>query len=195
MKIHTAIPAVDEAWAALVEQQGMSDGDLVDLWEHQVQTAEELLAAGADEELVVAGLLHDLGDGRVSDAEHSAWASSMLRPLLGERVAYVIAAHADAKRYLCTVDPAYWNSLSPLSQQTMINQGGLMTPEEVEAFRGHRWFDDAVTLRRCDDRGKRHPAYRCRYRAFPRHAGAGGGTAKRVDPGVTQAPYCGAGRI
>jgi predicted HD phosphohydrolase len=146
--------SADEAWAALVEQQGMSDGDLVDLWEHQVQTAEELLKAGADEELVVAGLLHDLGDGRVSDAEHSAWASRMLRPLLGERVAYVIAAHADAKRYLCSFDPAYWNSLSPLSQQTMINQGGLMTPEEMEAFRGHRWFEDAITLRRCDDRGK-----------------------------------------
>lgn len=154
MKYTQPFKSADEAWAALVEQQGMSDGDLVDLWEHQVQTAEELQRAGADDELVLAGLLHDLGDGRVSDAEHSAWASRMLRPLLGERVAYVIAAHADAKRYLCSVDPGYWSSLSPLSQQTMINQGGLMTAEEVAAFRGHRWFEDAITLRRCDDRGK-----------------------------------------
>lgn len=144
----------DEAWAALVAQQGMSDGDLVDLWNHQTQTAEQLERAGADDELVVAGLLHDLGDGRVSDAEHSAWAAELVRPLLGERVAYVIAAHADAKRYLCTVDPAYWAGLSPLSQQTLLHQGGTMTPEEVEAFRAHPWTEDALTLRRCDDAGK-----------------------------------------
>jgi len=49
----------DEAWSALVEQRGMCDGEAVDLWEHQLQTAEGLERLGADEELIVAGLLHD----------------------------------------------------------------------------------------------------------------------------------------
>jgi predicted HD phosphohydrolase len=147
-----------EAWAALAEQRGMNDGEVVDLWEHQLQTAEGLERLGADEALIVAGLLHDLGDGRVAEVAHASWAAALVRPLLGERVAQAIGAHADAKRYLCTTDPAYWETLSPLSQQTLIAQGGLMSPEEVERFRSAPFFEDAVLLRQCDDAGK-DPAY------------------------------------
>src|SRR6187455_1956004 len=148
----------DEAWAALVEQCGMHDGEAVDLWEHQLQTAEGLERLGADEELIVAGLLHDLGDGRVAEAAHAPWAAALVRPLFGERVAWLIGAHADAKRYLCTTDPAYWETLSPLSRQTMIAQGGLMTVDEVERFRANPLYREAVLLRQCDDGGK-NPAY------------------------------------
>lgn len=144
----------DEAWAALVEQQGMNDGEAVDLWTHQLQTAAGLERLGADEELIVAGLLHDLGDGRVAEAAHAPWAAALVRPLLGERVAWVIGAHADAKRYLCTTDTTYWDTLSPLSKQTLIAQGGLMTPEEVAQFEAHPLARDAVLLRQCDDGGK-----------------------------------------
>lgn len=144
----------DEAWAALVEQQGMNDGEPVDLWTHQLQTAAGLERLGADEELIVAGLLHDLGDGRVAEASHAPWAAALVRPLFGERVAWVIGAHADAKRYLCTTDTAYWDTLSPLSKQTLIAQGGLMTPAEVAQFEAHPLAQDAVLLRQCDDGGK-----------------------------------------
>jgi predicted HD phosphohydrolase len=148
----------DEAWAALVEQRDMNDGEAVDLWEHQVQTAEGLERLGADEELIVAGLLHDLGDGRVAEAAHAPWAAALVRPLLGERVAWVIGAHADAKRYLCTTDTGYWATLSPLSKQTLVAQGGLMTTEELAAFSAHPYAKDAVLLRQCDDGGK-NPSY------------------------------------
>lgn len=148
----------DEAWAALEEQQGMSDGELVDLWQHQLQTAEQLRHLGADDELIVAGLLHDLGDGRVAEAEHAPWAAQLVRPLFGERIAWVIGAHADAKRYLCTTDQGYWSTLSPVSQQTMIQQGGLMSQEEVAAFAANPWAEDALLLRKCDDAGK-NPMY------------------------------------
>ncbi len=144
----------DDAWAALIEQRGMNDGEAVDLWEHQLQTAEGLERQGADEELIVAGLLHDLGDGRVAESAHASWAAALVRPLLGERVAWVIGAHAEAKRYLCTTDPAYWETLSPLSKRTLEAQGGLMTPEEVEQFRANPYADQAVLLRQCDDAGK-----------------------------------------
>jgi predicted HD phosphohydrolase len=149
----------DEAWAALVEQQGMGDGEAIDLWEHQLQTAEGLERLGADEALIVAGLLHDLGDGRVAEVAHAPWAATLVRPLLGERVAWVIGAHADAKRYLCTTDPAYWDTLSPVSKRTLEAQGGLMTPDEVEQFRAHPFADQAVLLRQCDDAGK-DPSHR-----------------------------------
>ncbi len=144
----------DEAWAALVEQRGMGDGETIDLWEHQLQTADGLARRGADDELVAAGLLHDLGDGRVAEAAHAPWAAALVRPLLGDRVAEAIALHADAKRYLCTVDPAYWDTLSPTSQRTMEKQGGLMSPEEAERFRANPFHQDAILLRECDDLGK-----------------------------------------
>lgn len=144
----------DETWAALLEQRGMCEGEAVDLWEHQLQTAEGLEKLGADEDLIVAGLLHDLGDGRVAESAHAPWAAALVRPLLGERVAWAIGAHAEAKRYLCTADPAYWETLSPQSKKTLIAQGGQMTPEELERFRAHPWAADALTLRQCDDGGK-----------------------------------------
>src|ERR1043166_9216718 len=95
----------DEAWAALAEQRGMNEGEVVDLWEHQLQTAERLERLGADDELIVAGLLHDLGDGRVAESAHAPWGAALVRPLLGERVAWAIGAHDEANRYLCTADP------------------------------------------------------------------------------------------
>jgi len=145
---------VAEAWAALEGQKGMSDGEAVDLWRHQAQTAAVLLAQGADDEMVVAGLLHDLGDGRVSEAAHAAWGAALVRPLLGERVAWLVETHAEAKRYLCTTRPEYWASLSPVSQRTMRQQGGLMREVEVARFAAHRWVQDAVRLRLADDAGK-----------------------------------------
>ena len=144
----------DEAWAALLDQRGIGDGEAVDLWEHQLQTAEGLERLGADEELIVAGLLHDLGDGRVAESAHAPWAAALLRPLLGERVAWVVGAHADAKRYLCTVDPAYRDTLSPVSKRTLEAQGGLMSAEEIQQFRASPFAEQAVLLRRCDDAGK-----------------------------------------
>jgi predicted HD phosphohydrolase len=154
MELREPFRTAAEAWKALEDQRGMGDGEVVDLWHHQLQTAEKLRLEGADDELVVAGLLHDLGDARVSEAEHAPWAARLVRPLLGERVAYLIGAHADAKRYICTVEKDYWDALSPVSQQTMLRQGGLMNPAEVEEFKAHPWAEDALRLRRCDDAGK-----------------------------------------
>ncbi|MCC6177483.1 MAG: HD domain-containing protein [Chloroflexi bacterium] len=150
----TPFATTDDAWAALVEQQGMSDGEAVDLWEHQLQTADALERLGADDELIVAGLLHDLGDGRAAESAHAAWAAALVRPLLGERVAWLIGAHADAKRYLCTADPTYWSTLSPVSQRTLDAQGGRMSPAEMARFEAHPYAQDALLLRECDDGGK-----------------------------------------
>lgn len=146
--------SVEAVWAALQAQKGMSDGEAVDLWTHQVETAAILAAQGADDELVVAALLHDLGDGRVSEAEHAPWGAALVRRLLGERVAWLIATHAESKRYLCTIRPAYYATLSPVSQRTLERQGGRMTPEEVATFAAHPWAGDAVRMRLADDAGK-----------------------------------------
>ena len=147
--------SVDEAWAALEAQRGMNDGEPVDLWQHALQTAEGLEQQGADDELVAAGLLHDLGDGRVSEAAHAGWAAALVEPLFGPRVAALVRNHAEAKRYLCATDPSYWARLSPTSRRTLIAQGGVMTAAEAGAFGRQPWAHDATWLRRCDDAGKR----------------------------------------
>ncbi len=144
-----------EAWQSLLDQSVSSHPEIIDLVEHGFQCAEQLELRGCDDEMVVAGLLHDLGDGRVSALEHASFAADLVRPLFGDRVAWLIAAHADAKRYLCTTDRPYFDTLSPTSQRTMMEQGGFMSPEEVAAFDAHPWVEDALTLRLCDDAAKR----------------------------------------
>jgi predicted HD phosphohydrolase len=67
---------------------------------------------------------------------------------------YLVAGHAAAKRYLCTVEPAYYDLLSPVSKETLAHQGGLMTPDEVATFAANPWHQDLVALRRYDDEAK-----------------------------------------
>jgi predicted HD phosphohydrolase len=62
--------------------------------------------------------------------------------------------HADAKRYLCATEPAYFDHLSPVSQRTLRMQGGIMPAEAVARFAAHPWLRDAVALRRWDDLAK-----------------------------------------
>ncbi len=71
-----------------------------------------------------------------------------------ERVAFLIRAHADAKRYLCATDPRYYDMLSRASKQTLTLQGGIMTAEEAERAATHPWWGDAIRLRRWDDGAK-----------------------------------------
>jgi gamma-butyrobetaine dioxygenase len=70
------------------------------------------------------------------------------------RVTWLVRVHAAAKRYLCTVEPAYRGALTPISRYTLELQGGLMTPEEVRATAAHPWLADALALRRWDDHAK-----------------------------------------
>jgi predicted HD phosphohydrolase len=62
--------------------------------------------------------------------------------------------HAEAKRHLVTTDSSYRDLLSPASVSSMEDQGGAMTPAEVEAFAAHPWAQDALRLRRWDDAAK-----------------------------------------
>jgi gamma-butyrobetaine dioxygenase len=62
--------------------------------------------------------------------------------------------HADAKRYLCATEPAYYDRLSTSSRHTLRLQGGVMSGEEARHLREHPWLPDALALRRWDDRAK-----------------------------------------
>jgi predicted HD phosphohydrolase len=125
--------------------------------DHGLQTAALLAEVQPDdEELVVAGLVHDLAhpwDGP-GQPEHHRMGARAVEGLLGARVAYLIESHVAAKRALVSTDPAYRAVLSPGSVATLEAQGGGLSASEVAAVERHPDWEAAVALRRADDRAK-----------------------------------------
>lgn len=140
------------------------DGEPVSQLEHALQCAELARSEGHDAEVVIAALLHDVGRSpvavadlraaRVEGTDHGYLAGVWLRPLVGERVAWLAEQHVSAKRYLVATDPSYRDGLTDTSVRTLREQGGAMTPDEVRAFELHPMWREAVALRQWDDLGK-----------------------------------------
>ena len=139
-------------------------GEPVTQTEHALQTAFFAEQAGADDELVTAALLHDLGHLlhdrgdtptlRGVDDLHQFCVLPFLRGLFSERVLDAIAWHVDAKRYLCATRPAYEAALSPDSRRSLALQGGVFSAEETAVFLARTHAKDAVALRLWDDQAK-----------------------------------------
>lgn len=60
--------------------------------QHSLQTASRAEADGADEEYIVAALIHDLGDD-LAPLNHSQLAAAIIRPYVRPEVAWVIHQH------------------------------------------------------------------------------------------------------
>jgi len=145
-------------------------GEAVSELEHALQCGDLARDAGADEELQLACLLHDVGryavdQSLVSDTTeptraapsargHHEVGAELLAPWAPERVVWCVRMHADAKRYLCATEPEYFARLSPASRHTLELQGGVMSPGDALRFAEHRWLRDALALRRWDDQSK-----------------------------------------
>jgi len=72
----------------------ITDGFAVDQLSHCLQTAARAEAAGADEEVIVAALLHDVGKA-ISVPNHPRIAAEILRPYVREEVVWMIEVHQD----------------------------------------------------------------------------------------------------
>lgn len=139
-------------------------GEPVTQLEHALQTALLAEQAGADDELVTAALLHDLGHLLADQGEtptlrgvddlHQYVALPFLRGVFGERVLAAIQRHVDAKRYLCATRADYWQQLSDDSKRSLELQGGIFSPQEADAFIAQEHAADAVALRLWDDQAK-----------------------------------------
>jgi predicted HD phosphohydrolase len=135
----------------------LSPGLPVSQLDHALQTA-ALLAHlhPGDDELAVAGLVHDIGHllPGGTDEAHATDAARAVRQALGERVAGAVGQHVAAKRYLVATDAGYGGVLTDDSVVSLGRQGGAMTAEEAADFLSQPWAEDAVKLRRADDSGK-----------------------------------------
>ncbi len=72
----------------------ITDGFAVDQLTHSLQTATMAERAGADDEVVVAALCHDIGKA-VSVPNHPRIAAEILRPYVREEVHWMIEVHQD----------------------------------------------------------------------------------------------------
>ncbi len=132
---------------------------------HAEQCAALARAGGANDALVAAALLHDVGhlvlrDNRPlgveleRDHHHERAGARVLARWFGPDVTEPVRLHVAAKRYLCTVEPGYVDRLSPSSVRSLAAQGGPMSPAEVVVFESRPHAEAATALRRWDDRGK-----------------------------------------
>lgn len=139
-------------------------GEPVSQTEHALQAAVFAQREGADAALISAALLHDVGHlvhdlgedcaDHGIDSRHEELGARWLASRFGPEVCEPIRLHVPAKRYLCSIDPAYYAGLSPASQQSLELQGGPFTPAETEQFRAGPHAQAAVRLRHWDDRAK-----------------------------------------
>ena len=138
--------------------------------EHSLQCAELADKAGADEELVLACLLHDVARFAVPQDEvsdtlekadihktakgHGMKAAELMSDFLPENSLFYIQHHAEAKQYLCQTQPGYKEKLSAASIKTMKVQSLDTDSEKLDALSKHPWWNDAVRLRVWDDAAK-----------------------------------------
>lgn len=135
--------------------------------QHALQTylaMRETVLGAHSRNLRVAALLHDIGhllEGEPIDPEYGVndyhelkgakWLAMHGFP---EPVYVPIMFHVDAKRYMCTQNPKYRESLSEGSMLSLNLQGGAMSPLEMKTFEEMPYYEETMLLRQCDDMGK-----------------------------------------
>ena len=134
--------------------------------EHAMQCAGLAEAAQADDALIAAALLHDIGHLLTieetematppgTDRHHEAVGAAYLGRWFHSEVTRPVALHVAAKRYLCGTDARYGANLSPASVHSLQLQGGPMSRQQCNAFRSARGWVSAIELRCWDDKAKR----------------------------------------
>jgi predicted HD phosphohydrolase len=133
-------------------------GEPIDQRAHALQAAAHALAAGADDDVVAAALLHDIARApevrRAFPGPHAEAGAAWCRDRFGTRVASIVGDHVAAKRWLVATDPAYAAGLSEASVLSLQHQGGPFSNQKAAAFQRRPWADDAIAVRRWDDEAK-----------------------------------------
>ena len=118
-----------------MQNQGQSHYDpSVTQLEHGLQCAALAEAQGVSASAVTGALFHDIGHLLVDehdqrnnfleqDLDHEEIGAAFLAPYFPEEVTEPIRLHVPAKRYLCTVDSGYFDSLSEASKRSFEGPG------------------------------------------------------------------------
>ena len=157
VRVIQPLQSIDDLLALLARGAGARDEPELDVLSHSLQTAAILATEhpGA-EELIAAGLVHDIADAATPDdhRDHDRRSAELVGELLGPYVAKLVGAHVLAKRYLVTAEPQYRATLSFRSVETLLQQGNDLADRELAALTADPDFGAIVTLRRADERAK-----------------------------------------
>jgi predicted HD phosphohydrolase len=88
----------DSILAALAKLDHSLQGYPVSRLGHSLQTATRALRDGADDELVVAALIHDIGD-ELAPYNHTEIAAGILRPYVRPEVTWIVEQHGLFQNY------------------------------------------------------------------------------------------------
>ena len=102
------------------------EGYQVSRLEHSLQSATRALHAGESEEMIVASLLHDIGD-ELARMNHSEYAASILKPYVSEKTHWIVEKHGEFQAYY------YAHHL-----------GG--NRNKRDKYKGHKYFDACVNF-------------------------------------------------
>ena len=116
------------------------EGYQISRLEHSLQTATRALNDKADDEMVVAALLHDIGD-ELAPLNHSEYAAAVLKPYVSEKTHWIIDKHGEFQMYY------YAHHL-----------GG--NKNQREKYKGHKYYQDTVDFCEYWDQKSFDPNYK-----------------------------------
>lgn len=137
---HGYVRALPERLLTALEGLGDSlQGYQISRLEHSLQSATRAEADGADIDMVVAALVHDIGDA-LAPENHSQMAAAILRPYVRAEVTWVIEMHG-------------------LFQMKYYAHHYGNNPDGYLAYADHKWFDSCARFCELYDQAAFDPAY------------------------------------
>ena len=94
--------------------------------EHSLQTATRALNDKASDEMIVAALLHDIGD-ELAPSNHAECAAAILKPFVSEKTCWIIEKHGIFQMYY------YAHHLKG-------------NRNERDKFKGHKYYNDTINF-------------------------------------------------
>lgn len=107
--------------------------------EHSLQSATRAEADGADVEMVVAALIHDIGD-ELAPENHSQLAAAIIRPYVRAEVTWVVNMHGIFQQYFYGHHTGH-------------------DPHARDAYRDHPWFESCAMFCERWDQASFDPGY------------------------------------
>ena len=105
------------------------EGYKINRLEHSLQTATRALNDKADDEMIVATFLHDIGD-ELAPLNHSEYAAAVLKPYVSKKTHWIVEKHGEFQMYY------YAHHL-----------GG--NRNQRDKYKGHKYYED--TLKFCEN--------------------------------------------
>ena len=116
------------------------EGYQVSRLEHSLQSASRAHNNGESEEMVVAALLHDIGD-ELAPMNHSEYAASILKPYVTEKTHWIIEKHGEFQMFY------YAHHL-----------GG--DRNKRDKYKGHKYYQDTIDFCEKYDQNSFDPNYK-----------------------------------